>query len=318
MQVLPKIIVIVGPTGAGKTGIALTLAQEFNGEIVSADSRTIYKEMNVGTAKPPQDINQEGRIHGSIKDLFSQAPYMVQGIPHWGFDLIPPSQGYDVAQFADFAQHTIKSILDRGKLPIVVGGSGLYIQAIVDNPSFSQVKPNSRLREELNNVTLEQLQSRLAKIDPEAYGMIDIQNPRRLIRAIEVVESTGQPWSMQQTKEVPYVDALQIGIDIERSLLYKRIDERIDKMIAEGLVNEVRILLKKYGADAPGMTGIGYRQIVEFLEGRMSLRESILELKKDTRHYAKRQLTWFKRDVRIEWISSEVDAHNLIVNFLQQ
>lgn len=316
MSELPKIIIIVGPTGSGKSCLGLELAREFDGEIISADSRTIYKQMNIGTAKPPQDEKGE-HMHGSIKELFAERPYMVEGIAHWGFDLVLPSERYDVSTYAQFARKKIADIVKRGKLPIIVGGSGLYVQAILDNPTFSDVKPNLELRAQLNVLGVKELQEWLKEIDPEAYELIDIQNPRRLVRAIEVVKTSGKPWSSQQQKGKPYVDALQIGIEIDREQLYERLDARVDKMIAEGLVNEVRALKEEFGSDAPGMSGIGYRQILGFLKGQENLREAILALKQDTRQYAKRQLTWFKRDARIVWVQdlSQVRAH--IEKFLE-
>lgn len=307
----------MGPTGSGKTDLALKLAREYDGEIVAADSRTIYKEMNIGTAKPPKDTEEGARIHESIHDLFGSAPYMVDGVANWGFDLVAPNESYDVSTYAQFARTKIKDIVERGKLPIVVGGSGLYVQAIVDNPTFSDVKPNPARREELSAMSLEVLQKHLANIDPEAYELIDVQNPRRLVRAIEVVESTGKPWATQQQKNNPYVDALQIGIEVEREALYERLDARVDKMIAEGLVNEVRALLEKYGENAPGMTGIGYRQIVAFLRGEVKLRDAITQLKQDTRQYAKRQMTWFKRDARIHWVKNVDDIQEMISESIQ-
>lgn len=316
MSKLPQIIVIVGPTGSGKSSLSLELARQFDGEIVSADSRTIYKQMNIGTAKPLQDVQGE-RVHGSIKEMFAPRAYMVEGIAHWGFDLVNPDERYDVSTYAKFARAKIEDIVKRGKLPIIVGGSGLYVQAILDNPTFSEAKPNLELRAQLSALGVKELQEWLKEIDPEAYELIDIQNPRRLVRAIEVVKTTGKPWSSQQQKGKPYVDALQIGIEVDKDQLYERLDARVDKMVAEGLVNEVRMLKEKYGNDAPGMSGIGYRQILGFLNGEESLREAILRLKQDTRQYAKRQLTWFKRDSRIMWVQNLSRVHAAIEDFLE-
>lgn len=315
MPTLPKIIAIVGPTGSGKSDLALVLAKEFDGEIIAADSRTIYKGMNIGTAKPPRDMEVE-RTHTSIKDLFNERPYLVQGIAHWGFDLVEPNDAYDVSTFAQYARKKIEEITQRGHMPIVVGGSGLYAQAIIDNPTFSDVKPDQARRAELNAMSLVQLQARLQEIDPEAYELIDTENPRRLVRAIEVVEATGKPWAAQQQKGDPYVEALQIGFEIDREDLYARLDTRVDSMVAHGLVDEARKLKEKYGSEAPGLTGIGYRQLTAFFDGYIKLRDAIELLKRDTRHYAKRQLTWFKRDARIHWILTANDARVLVEKFL--
>lgn len=314
----PKIIVIVGPTASGKSSLALEVAKQFNGEIIQADSRNIFRGMDIGTAKPVgervdlRDPEAPLRIH----DLFREKPLSVDGVLHWGIDLVDPDQEFTVAQFKAYAEEKIFEILKRGKLPILAGGTGLYISAVVDNLQFSEVPPNLALRKELDRLTNDQLEARLREVDPEAAETVDVSNRRRLLRAIEVVESTGKKWTDQQQKGHAKFDALEIGIDLPREQLYERIDMRVDEMIAGGLVDEVRGLKSRYGCEINSMTGIGYRQICAFLDGYMKLRDAIEVLKRDSRHYAKRQMTWFRRDIRIKWISTEAEALILVGDFL--
>ncbi|PIX62234.1 hypothetical protein CO057_03545 [Candidatus Uhrbacteria bacterium CG_4_9_14_0_2_um_filter_41_50] len=237
----PKIIAILGPTASGKTGLALQVAKKLNGEVINADSRTIYQEMNIGTAKP---VFKRGQV--------------VDDVLHWGFDLVSPDQHFQAYNFKEFAESKIADILERGKLPIIAGGTGLYIQGLVDNFDFEGDK------------------------------------------AVE-----------------PKFEVLQIGILVNREELYKRTDDRVDQMIASGLVDEVRSLKEKYGCSVKSMTGIGYRQICQFLNGEVSLAEAIRIIKRDSRHYAKRQMTWFKRDDRIKWIKDSKEAMELIEKFLK-
>lgn len=298
-----KLIVIVGPTASGKTSAAIEVAKEFNGEIICADSRTIYREMNIGTAKPKYDKDNNIETNKSeILSLFLDKPIMVEGVAHWGFDLVNPDESFTVADFKTYADSKIKEIIKREKLPILVGGTGLYVSAVVDNLSFSEVPPNFTLRHELENNDNSELLERIRVIDPETAETIDSSNRRRLLRAVEIVETTGEPISKQQIKGKSKYDILIIGMDIERDILYERIEDRVDAMIVEGLVDEVRMLRDKYGCEVNSMTGIGYRQICAFLDGYMKLRDAIDLLKRDTRHYAKRQMTWFKRDTRIIWL----------------
>ncbi len=313
----PKIIIIAGATASGKTDLAIQIAKQFNGEVISADSRTIYREMNIGTAKPegkskalPQAQKKD------ISDLFSDKPLMVDGVEHWGFNLVDPDDSFTAAQFKEYAEHKIKSILKRGRLPILAGGTGLYLEAVVDNLSFTSIEPNLELRKQLEQLSNEELFSKIEEQDPETADTIDQNNRRRLIRAIEILKMSGKPLSKNQNKGQQKYEALMLAIDVDRELLYERIDERVDKMIAEGLVDEVRSLKEKYGCEVNAMTGIGYRQICAFLSGYMKLADAIEILKQDTRHYAKRQLTWFRRDSRFHWIKNSEEAMTLVKEFL--
>lgn len=314
----PKIIVIVGPTASGKTDLSLRLARQLNGEIITADSRTLYRGMNIGTAKPAgrQASSASTQFRNwKISDLFVQQPFMVEDIPHWGIDIINPDQTFSVADFKAYAEERIADIISRDKLPIIVGGTGLYVNAVVDNWSLTEVKENLQLRSELEKLSSERLILRLELIYKEAVSTIDTANRRRLIRAIEIVETTGKTLAENQNKGEAKYEVLMLGMKIDREVLNERIDYRVDKMIAEGLVDEVRGLKNTYGCEINAMTGIGYRQICAFLDGYIKLRDAIELLKRDTHHYAKRQLTWFKRDVRINWITEYEEVNELLKKF---
>lgn len=329
----PTLIVIIGPTASGKTDLAVKVAKKYDGEVIQADSRTVYKHMDIGTAKPEgerrraaevrlEDIAGQG-IHAKhpkveMKDLFEEKPLMVEGVPHWGIDIVEPSQDFTTAQFKAYAEKKIFDISERGKIPILAGGTGLYVQAVVDNLKLSDAPPNLELRAQLEELTNEVLAERLRQLDPEAAETIDTENRRRALRAIEIVESTGKKLSEQQIKGEQKFDSLMIGIDVDREPLYERIDARVDEMVARGLVDEVRALRDEFGCDVNAMTGIGYRQICAFLEGYMKLKDAIELIKRDSRHYAKRQLTWFRRDHRIKWVKSEEEALMFVAEFLSQ
>ncbi len=308
---LPKIVAIIGPTASGKTDLAIKIAKEFNGEIIATDSRTIYRKMNIGTAKPTRDAANEAAAK-DITDLFSEKPYMVEGVPHWGIDIVNPDEDYSVADFKHYAEQKIDEVLERGSLPILAGGTGLYISAIVDNLTFTDTDRNEDLRRELDELSDADLKKRLEHLDAEAAKTVDFGNRRRVIRAIEIVEMTGKPLAEQQRMGSAKYDVLQIGIEVNREDLYERINDRVERMIADGLVDEVRELKREYGCEVNAMTGIGYRQICEFLDGKMKLQDAVELLKRDTRHYAKRQMTWFKRDNRIEWVKNTEEALKII------
>lgn len=327
---LPPIIVILGPTASGKTAISLDLARKYQTEIISADSRTIYQEMNIGTAKPegkklsaaeinPEKIEKEG-IHArnfSLNDLFTEKPYLVEGIPHWGIDLISPTENFSASDFKDYAEKHIDQLHQQNKIPLLVGGTGLYISGITDQLNFSNIPPNLELREELAELSNIELIERLKEIDPEAIDLIDSQNRRRLERAIEIIETSKKPWSQQQMKNPPKYNSLQIGISLEKEILYERINHRVDKMIADGLVDEARQLYKKYGSQAPGLNTIGYKQLCAFFDNYISLKDAIDLIKRDSRHYAKRQLTWFKKNESIIWLNEKSKIELEIKKFLE-
>ncbi|MDA1024453.1 MAG: tRNA (adenosine(37)-N6)-dimethylallyltransferase MiaA, partial [bacterium] len=225
--------------------------------------------------------------------------------------LVNPDEDFTAADFKAFAVNVINDIVSRGKLPIIVGGTGLYISALVDNLQFTDAPPNEEWRQAQEEISTVKLYERLQKFDRAGAEEIDSQNRRRVLRALEIVETTGRKLSDQQTKGEEKFDSLMIGVDRSREELYERIELRVDEMVAHGLVDEVRALRAKYGADVNAMTGIGYRQIGQFLDGYLKLRDTIDLIKRDTRRYAKRQLTWFRRDNRIVWLRPEEVAERV-------
>jgi tRNA dimethylallyltransferase len=310
---LPKIIAVVGPTASGKTAVGIALARAFDGEVVAADSRTIYRGLDIGTAKP----EGERLLGGDLKQMAGEKPLMVEGIPHWGIDIADQDEVFSVAEYQKYADKTIDGILKRSHTPIIVGGTGLYIRALLDRPNFTEVPPNESLRVELATLSNAELMKEIAERDPDTASTIDEDNRRRLERAIEILRATGKTLAETQKFDKPRYDAFQIGIEIDRDELYARIDERVDIMVAGGLVDEVRELRNKYGNNATAMTGIGYRQVSEFLDGKIKLRDAVARIKFDTHHYAKRQETWFKRDDRIVWVRDAKAAVEVADKFLQ-
>lgn len=315
---LPKIIAVVGPTASGKTGLGIALAQALNGEVISVDSRQVYVGMDIGTAKP-EGIWEESEIEkgGSIDQLFgARKRFVVEGVVHWGIDLVDPDAAYSAAEFKVYAQQKIEDILRRGKLPILVGGTGFWLKALIDNLDLASVSADEAIRAQLEARTLGDLYHELKQLDPKGARMIDRQNKRRVVRALEVCLVTKEPWSARQTVSEPLYDVLQIGLRVERSVLNERIAYRVDEMVARGLVDEVRGLRATYGCELESMTSIGYRQVCGFLSGETSLKDAIEDVKSDTRSYAKRQMTWFKRDQRIQWIEDASEAFPIVQSFL--
>lgn len=289
------LIALVGPTAVGKTEVSLILAERFQGEIVSADSRLIYKGLDIGTAKPTAE--ERGRV------------------PHHLIDITTPDRPITLAEYLELAQAAIEDVHKRGKVPFLVGGTGQYVWALIEGWKAPAVPPDEQLRRRLEEEARQQgvhvLYERLQQLDPEAAARMDPKNLRRIIRALEVIELTGQRFSEQQRKEPPPYDVLIIGLTRPREELYKRIDERIERMFAAGLVEEVRALLDAgYRSDLPALTGIGYRQVVAYLEGKHSLEEAKHAIRKATRRYVRHQYNWFRQtDPRIHWVDlSRPDA----------
>lgn len=294
MSNLPKIVIILGPTASGKTDLGIALAREFGGEIINADSRQVYKEMDIATAKPPKDVESK------------KGEYLVNGIAHHLMDIIKPSKEFSLADFKEKANGAIADILSRGKLPIVVGGTGLYIWSLVENLDIPKVAPNKKLRKGLEEKPLSELVKLLQNIDPDSAKKVDLKNPRRVLRALEVAISTGESFVSQTTKSQPLYDILQIGISCPRETLFERINARVDAQIQNGLEEETKKLAKKYPWHLPSMSGIGYRQLGAYLRSECDLKQAIERIKIDTRHYAKRQMTWFARDKKIQWVEKDV------------
>ncbi|WP_124727479.1 tRNA (adenosine(37)-N6)-dimethylallyltransferase MiaA [Staphylospora marina] len=286
----PPLLIIVGPTASGKTGLGIRLAKRFDGEVVSGDSMQIYRGMDIGTAKV--------------------TPEEQEGVPHHLIDIIEPDVPFSVSEFKTRARRTIADIQARGKLPILVGGTGLYIEAVVHDYLMPQVRecPETRekyrrLAEERGNEALHRV---LAEVDPETAARLHPNDVKRVIRALEVYEITGKPLSKSAGKgESPY-DALWIGLTMRRDRLYERINRRVDEMLDAGLIDEVRRLVNRgYGRHLTSMQGIGYKEIISFLEGEISREEAVRLIKKGTRKYAKRQLSWFRRLSEIHWFDAE-------------
>jgi tRNA dimethylallyltransferase len=281
-----RIITIVGPTATGKSTLAIQLALALGGEIVSADSRQVYKYMDIGTAKP------------SLEDQAA--------IPHHIIDIIYPDENFTLATYQELAFQSIADIQRRGKLAFLVGGSGLYVRAVTGGLSIPKVAPDPELRRKLEERTAQEgyqsLYSELQNVDPAATEKIDPRNVRRVIRALEVCLTAGVPFS-QLKKASPKVSAVTIGLTTAREDLYKRIDSRIDDMIEHGLVDEVKWLIDRgYSPDLPAMSGLGYKQIVSYLKGETSLEETVQRIKFETHRFARHQYAWFRpKDEHIHW-----------------
>jgi len=304
-----KILVIVGPTASGKTALAIKFAKRLNGEIVSADSRQVYRGMDIGTAKPPISHAPKGtsvKSSAPKKRSGSGAVKYAYGIPHHLIDIKNPDEDYTVAEYKRDAIKAIRGILRRKKLPILVGGTGLYVKAVVENLDIPKVIANEKLRrrmeKEVRSKGLEYLFKKLVALDPEAAYIVDPKNPRRVVRALEVTLATGKPFTAQRTKGAPLFDAKVIGMKVLPATLRRRIEKRVDEMMRDGLVKEVRALYKKYGK-VKALDAIGYREIVDFLDGKIPLDEAVRQIKINTWHYARRQMTWFRKDKGIRWIA---------------
>ena len=277
----PKVIAIAGPTASGKTQMAIDLAQKINGEIVSADSRYVYKGFNIATAKPTFE---------------EQA-----GIQHHLIDIVEPEFDYSVADFYDDAKKAIYDILDRGKIPIVAGGTGLYLRVLLENYDLPRVEGNSVLRAELELREVDDLLSELKELDFIGYEKVRNANKRRIIRALEVTKILGKPFSEVSIEKEPEFNVEWKMPFIEsREILYNRINKRVDSMVEAGLIEETEELLKKHGRIKNFICTIGYQEILTYLDGKSTLDEALDKLKQHSRNYAKRQLTWFRKNPQLE------------------
>ena len=277
-----KVVAVVGATASGKTAYAVELAKQINGEIISADSRLVYKGMNIGTAKPALDE--------------------MQGIPHYMIDIVEPDINYSAGLYAKEAKKHVNDILSRGKIPIVAGGTGLYFRILLENYDLPDVEPDYKLREELAKLSFAELYGMLAKLDKNAVTKIERNDKKKIIRYIEIVKLTGLPISKACGKnDNNEFDIEWIGLNFPREELYERINKRVDLMIEQGLVEETKYLLKKYGRIPNIVDTIGYKEIISYLDGELTLDEAKNKLKQNTRNYAKRQLTWFRKNENINW-----------------
>lgn len=277
-----KVIAIVGATASGKTAYAVELAQKIDGEIISADSRYVYKGLGIGTAKPSIDERK--------------------GIPHYMIDIVEPDFNYSAGLYAKQAKECIKDVLSRGKTPIVAGGTGLYIRVLLENYDLPNIEPDYKLRDELAKLSFDELYDILYGLDKESAESVERNDKKKLIRYIEVVKLTGLPLSKARgKKDEDEFDIEWIGLNFPREELYERINKRVDLMIDEGLIDETKNLLSKYGRIPNIVDTIGYREIIAYLDGDISLGRAKELLKQNTRNYAKRQLTWFRKNENIKW-----------------
>ena len=287
------IIILTGPTAVGKTALSIALAKAIDGEIISADSMQVYKQMDIGSAKITKDE--------------------MEGVPHHLVDVLDPREGFDVCRFQSMAKEALAGIYERGRVPIVVGGTGFYIQALLYDIDFTETEEDTAYRRELSEIARTEgnhaLHEMLKQVDPESAEAIHENNVKRVIRALEFYQETGEKISahneQQRLHESPYQFCYFVLTD-DRKTLYERIDERVDLMLEQGLVAEVQAL-KEQGcrADMVSMKGLGYKEILAYLDGQISLEEAVYIIKRDTRHFAKRQLTWFRRERDVIWLDRQ-------------
>lgn len=272
----------MGPTATGKSNLAIQIAQKINGEIISADSRLVYKGFDIGTAKP------------TLEEM--------QGIKHYLIDIVEPEIDYSVANFLDDARTAITEIRNQGKVPIVAGGTGLYFRILLEDFDMPRVAPDYGLRQELEKKESAELHSILKELDSQSADKIHFNNKVKIIRAIEVAKALNVPMSEAAGKKEPEFDVEWIGLNYsDRAELYAKIDKRVDVMIENGLVNETAALLKKHGRINNLVNTIGYQEIIEYLDNKVTLDEAVSMIKQNTRRYAKRQLTWFRKNQLIKW-----------------
>ena len=295
----PKVIVICGPTASGKTALSIELAKQLNTEIVSADSMQIYKDMNIGSAKP------------TLQEM--------QGIKHYMLDFVSPDERYSVADYKKQATIYIEEILKKGKIPIVVGGTGLYIDSLIYNIEYNEIEYDEKYRKELEEIAknegLDVLYDRAKGIDPEAIKSISKNDKKRIIRILEIYKATGKTKTEQEIlsrkNEVPY-DYKVFAINMDRQVLYDRINKRVDIMVEQGLIEEVKMISEKYKKYPTAMQALGYKEIKQYLDGNLTKEDAIEKIKQETRRYAKRQLTWFRKNKQTIWLDGMQNVQNNI------
>lgn len=302
----PKVIVIVGPTASGKTALSIELAKKIDGEIVSCDSMQIYKDMNIGSAKPTIDE--------------------MQGIKHYMIDIVPPDERYSVAEYKKQAEQAIEEILQKGKTPIVIGGTGLYANSLIYGIEYSNIKLDEEYRKKLEKIAssedgLQKLYDEAIRIDSEAMKIISKNDKKRIIRVLEIYHSTGKTKTeleIESRKNGVKYDYKVFAIDMDREILYDRINRRVDIMIENGLIKEVEGLLVKYKQFPTSMQGLGYKEVVEYFDGRLTREEMIEKIKQESRRYAKRQLTWFRKNKETIWLNGLNDIQDNINIILEE
>ena len=300
-----KVIIICGPTASGKTSLSIELAKAINGEIISCDSMQIYKEMDIGTAKP------------TVEEM--------QGIKNYLIDFVSPDERYSVADFKRDSKAAIKEILLKGKVPIIVGGTGLYVDSLIYEIEYPNIELDEKYRQELEKrVKKEGLQSlyeEAKKIDPEAVEKISCNDKKRIIRILEIYKQTGKNKTEQERlsrlEEVKY-DYKVFALNMDREILYERINQRVDKMINDGLVEEVKYIKQKYDKYPTAMQALGYKEVVEYLDNIINYDEMIEKIKQETRRYAKRQLTWFRKNKETKWLNIQEGIEKNIQIILEE
>lgn len=276
-----KVIAIVGPTASGKTAYSIDLAKQINGEIISADSRYVYKGFDIGTAKPTKEEQD--------------------GVPHHMIDIVEPEFDYSAGLYKKEASRLIKEINERGNVPIITGGTGLYIDILLKNYDLPQIEANRELRDNLMQLDTASLFDKLEKLDKDATNIIDSNDRKKIIRAIEIITTSGKPLNDTRGIGESEYEIEWIGKNYDRQTLYSRIDKRVDIMVDMGLIEETKNLLAKHGRIPNLVNTIGYREVISYLDNQCTLDEALDLLKKNTRNYAKRQLTWFRRNQDIKW-----------------
>ncbi len=276
-----RVIAVVGATASGKTDFAVKLAKEIGGEVISADSRLVYKGFNIACAKPSFEEQD--------------------GIPHHMIDIVEPEVDYSAGLYVNQAKKCIKEIISRGKIPIIAGGTGLYFRVLLENYDLPEVEPDYEYRKELNTLDKDELYKMLCERDFVCAGKIDKNDKKKVIRALEVFHTTGRPMSALQGIKEPEFDVEWIGRNFPRDVLYERINKRVDLMFECGIIDETNYLLEKHGRIPNIIYTIGYQEVIAYLDGKLSLEDAKDKLKQNTRNYAKRQLTWFRKNHDIKW-----------------
>ena len=292
MIIIKDLIVITGPTASGKTAMSVEVAKVLGAEIVNADSMQIYKYMDIGTAKPTVEERQ--------------------GVPHHLIDIVNPDEQFSVARYCQCAKQAIDSIHAKGKPAVMVGGTGLYVDSLVNNIQFSEIEPDEQYRTKMDLLADEKgnghIYNMLMEIDPGSAKKISVSDRKRIIRALEVYHLTGKTitWHNEQSKSVPSpYNTTMFAIDVEREVLYHKINRRVDIMMDMGLLEEVKFIIDMgIGKDTTAMQAIGYKEIVQYLDGEITLEEAVDKIKQGSRRYAKRQLTWYRRNEKVNWVKS--------------
>ena len=305
------LIILTGPTSVGKSALSIALAKAVNGEIISADSMQVYRHMDIGTAKLKQEE--------------------MQGVPHYLIDELAPDEEFNVVKFKQLARGYMEEIYAKNKIPILVGGTGFYIQAVLYDIEFTENESDNSYRNELEQLVLEKgadyLHEMLEKADPESARAIHPNNQKRVIRALEYLKQTGERISLhneEQRQRVSPYNFCYFVLTKDRAILYKTINQRVDLMLAAGLIEEVKLLSEKgYHKNLVSMQGLGYKEVLAYLEGECSLEEAVELIKRDTRHFAKRQITWFKREKEVIWLdkdnySSETDLLKDMITLIEE